>query len=130
MQNWTVSLWNLKHFGNSGLDACLNVESKARKAWVNLKVGLGETQPQKHHNHPRKSPAQQRRRERRAAAWDAARVEGNQLDKDATEEDTVENETSNAAEIATDVEASVEEIGQFIVGKGDSQMIDKFIAIW
>ena len=92
-----------KTLWKSGLDACLTVESKAGKAWVNLKVGLGETQPQQHHHHPRNTPAQQRRRERRAAARDAARVEDNQVEKDATEEDAAfEIETSYAAETATD----------------------------
>ena len=67
-----------------GRNASLTMSSKAGKAMINLCVDLGVLQqqnPQPHHppSHPRNGPAQLRRRERRAAARQAAAVEGESI---------------------------------------------------
>ena len=60
-----------------GRSARLTLASKAGKAVINLRVDLGvlsEQDPQLHHppKHSRNGPAQQRRRDRRAAACQAS----------------------------------------------------------
>ena len=63
-----------KHLWNLGLDANLNIESKAGKAFIQLKVGLGCPPPPQHHPqqqfqpHRHVGPARHRRRERREVA--------------------------------------------------------------
>ena len=51
---------NFKALLNTGREAQLHIESKARKAWLNLKVRLG--QPKLQHR-PRNGPARQTRRD-------------------------------------------------------------------
>ena len=55
-----LSLWH------TGRDACLQIETQSGKAFVNLRVGLGE-HPHHQQHHRKESPAKQRRREKRAA---------------------------------------------------------------
>jgi hypothetical protein len=56
-----LSLWH------TGRDACLQIETQSGKAFVNLRVGLGEHPHHHQQHHHKESPSKQHRREKRAA---------------------------------------------------------------
>ena len=89
-----VNLWK------SGCDAKLNIESEGGRAFVNLRVGLGDGHPGHHdrvERHRGGGPAKQRRRERRESERRVAAekaVENPQNLKDAVEETIVKIEVA------------------------------------
>ena len=87
-----MSLWQ------TGRDACLQIETQYGKAFVNLRLGLGEHPHHQQHHHQKESPAKQRRREKRAA------------ERLAKAEEAEANSGANAEEAKQDVIDATEEV--------------------
>ena len=87
MDNLEIGSFISKFMGllRSGKNASLNIKSEAGKAYINLSVEV----PSLLNRKPRNGPARQRRRERRAAACDAAveTVAAEEAEKEESEKD-------------------------------------------
>ena len=80
-----MSLWQ------TGRDACLQIETQsAGKAFVNLRLGLGEHPHHQQHHHRKESPSKQRRRDKRAAER-LAKAEEADANSDKNAEEAQEN---------------------------------------
>ena len=79
-----LSLWH------TGRDACLQIETQSGKAFVNLRLGLGEHPHHQQHHHRKESPSKQRRRDKRAAER-LAKAEEADANSDKNAEEAQEN---------------------------------------